>query len=160
MLTMPPISFLPATEAEVPALVALMATAFADDYRRHGGSDPHDLAPYTTDGFFHSWPFGCTDTDRYAIWYANTLIGGIVVWEFTGGEYVLGLLFVAPAYQNQGIGRRAWQFLDTSYPHARHWAVAATPWSAKNRHFYRHSCGFQPVRGANPHGYEQVRGAG
>ena len=154
-----PLTFAPAAEADIPALTRLMAATFAADYRQHGGGDPRQLAPYTSDELFHSWPFGCTDADRYKIVGADQIVGGMVIWQFGAAEYVVGLLFVAPPHQNRGVGRRAWQFLERAYPDAPRWTVATTPWSDRNRHFYGQTCGFAPLAGAAGVEYERVRGA-
>lgn len=153
-----PLTFAPAAEPDIPALASLMAATFAADFLQHGGRDPRELAPYTSDELFHTWPFGCTDADRYKILSAGQLIGGIVIWQFGPAEYAVGLLFIAPAYQNRGVGRRAWQFLQQTYPTAPRWTVATTPWSERNRHFYGQTCGF--ARLASPGvEYERARGA-
>jgi GNAT superfamily N-acetyltransferase len=154
----PPPTFAPAAEADIPALARLMAATFAADFRQHGGRDHRDLAPYTGGELFHTWPFGCTDADRYKILSASEIIGGIVIWQFGPAEYAVGLLFVAPAYQNRGVGRRAWQFLQQAYPGAPRWTVATTPWSERNRHFYAETCGFERLPGAGVE-FERARGA-
>ena len=82
------------------------------------------------------------------------------MWQFDHDHNVLGLLFVDPAYQNHGIGRQAWQFLETSFPATKHWILLTPAWSEQNRHFYEQCCGFQAV--GEEHGYrvyEQVGAA-
>jgi GNAT superfamily N-acetyltransferase len=131
--------------ADIPILTSTMTRAFAAEYRQDDRLDATTIEPYTSDAFFRTWLSGCTDIARYKILAGDTLIGGIVVWQFEQHHNVLGLLFVDPGYQNHGIGHQAWQFLEATFPETRRWSLLTPVWSGKNRHFYEQCCGFHAV---------------
>ena len=145
---------------DLPILIDLMRRSFLADY---GQADQAaaELAPYmSSDTFFHRWLFGCVDIDRYTIRSGAAIVGGIVIWQFEQGHNVLGLLFVDPACQNSGLGRRAWQFLEAAYPNTARWSLVTPSWSRRNQHFYEQVCGFQQVGISQGQAeYEKVLGA-
>lgn len=132
---------------ELPELADMMRRSFLAEFRRAEAAGEAELAPYmSSDTFFHRWLFGCVDIDRYTIRDGGqAIVGGMVVWRFEDAYNVLGLLFIDPDWQDAGVGRRAWQFLEATYPDTARWSLRTPTWSGKNRYFYERVCGFQRV---------------
>lgn len=131
--------------ADIPHLTRLMREAFDADVPPDASVSPELLDCYHNDDLFHKWPPGCLDAERYSVAIASVLAGAAVIWHYPATA-VLGLLFVAPAYQQRGIGTRIWRDLEARYAETARWLVSAPAWSGKTQRFYRQECGFQPVR--------------
>ena len=63
-------------------------------------------------------------------------IGGMVLFEKAPGHYHLDLIFLDPAYHNQGIGTQAMQFIEAVYPAATRWTLDTPVYAVRNHHFY------------------------
>jgi GNAT superfamily N-acetyltransferase len=79
-----------------------------------------------------------------------TVIGGMIVFRKATREYELGRIFVAPEYQNQGIGTQAFDYLWQTYPLAKRWTLGTPKWNVRTRHFYA-KVGFTEI-GEDAHG--------
>jgi GNAT superfamily N-acetyltransferase len=66
----------------------------------------------------------------------------MVVRVFADGDNHLGMIFVDPVYQRLGIGRRAWQFIEDTYPDARTWTLETAGYATTIHRFYEGKCGF------------------
>lgn len=71
----------------------------------------------------------------YKIIDDGQIIGGAVVFNNGNGHYHLDILFIAPDFQNRGIGTRAMQFIERQFPAAR-WTLDTPAWAVRNIHFY------------------------
>ena len=132
--------------ADIPHLTRLMREAFDADVPADASVSPELLDCYHNDDLFHKWPPGCLDAERYSVAIAGVLAGAAVIWHYPAATAVLGLLFVAPAHQQRGIGTRIWRDLEARYDEAARWLVSAPAWSGKTQRFYRQACGFQFTR--------------
>ena len=74
------------------------------------------------------------------------IMGGIIVFRKQAREYELGRIFIAPEYQNQGIGTYAFECLWQSYPMAKRWTLGTPEWNQRTRHFYK-KAGFEELGG-------------
>jgi GNAT superfamily N-acetyltransferase len=61
--------------------------------------------------------------------------GGMVIFDMGQGHFHLGVIFIAPGWQNRGIGSQAMNFIEQTYP-ARRWTLDTPTWAVRNRHFY------------------------
>ena len=134
-----------ATETDIPELTRVMTRAFDDDAQKHLGKERGGPPGYDNGDFFRRWLFGHQESDGYKITSDGEIIGGIIVWIFEHGNNALGTVFVDPAYQDQGIGTRVWEFIETAYPETRGWKLETPVWATKNHYFYEEKCGFQRV---------------
>ncbi|MBN1874767.1 MAG: GNAT family N-acetyltransferase, partial [Anaerolineae bacterium] len=75
----------------------------------------------------------------------DKIVGAFIVWILPRGDYILGTIFVDPAYQDYGIGTRMWRFIEDTYPEARSWRLETPDFAKKNHYFYEKKCGFQKV---------------
>ena len=131
-------------EADIPELTAVMTRAFDDDAQKHLGQERGGPEGYDNGDFFRKWLFGYQESVGFKIMAAGKLVGGIIVWILPEGHNVLGTIFVDPAFQDKGIGERAWRFIEETYPEVKSWRLATPTWATKNHHFYR-KCGFSKV---------------
>jgi GNAT superfamily N-acetyltransferase len=131
-----------ATEADIPALTAVMTRAFDDDAQKHLGVERGGPPGYDDGEFFHKWLLGYQESIGYKVIAGDEVIGGIIVWIFESGENWLGTIFVDPAYQDHGVGTRTWQFIEATYPDTASWTLETPSWATKNHHFYEVKCGF------------------
>jgi GNAT superfamily N-acetyltransferase len=134
---------------EVGLLTRLMAAAFDADAPAE--LDHHLLDCYHRSDFFVRLPPGCFEAETYTLHVEAAPAGGAVIWHFAAYDAVLGLYFIAPAFQHHGIGREGWRLIEARYPEVRHWAVAAPRWSPATLRFYERQCGFCPAGGQGPY---------
>jgi GNAT superfamily N-acetyltransferase len=137
--------FEPITETDVPELTAVMTRAFDDDAQKHLGQERGGPPGYDDGEFFRKWLFGYQESVGYKIIAEDKVIGGVIVWILEHGDNILGTVFVDPASQDQGVGTRIWQFIETTYPESRSWTLETPVWATKNHHFYEEKCGFHRV---------------
>lgn len=141
----PTLSLDPIGAAEVEALTGLMAAAFDADAPAGPGFDRHLLDLYHRDELFVRMPPCCQEAEHYTLHMGGATVGAAVIWHFAARDAVLGLYFVAPAFQHHGLGRAGWALIEARYPEVRYWAVAAPRWSPASIRFYEHQCGFSPA---------------
>lgn len=63
------------------------------------------------------------------------IIGGTVVWEEDDGHYHLHIIHIDPPFHGQGIGTKAMQFIEATYP-AKKWSLDTPAYATRNHHFY------------------------
>jgi GNAT superfamily N-acetyltransferase len=127
------VTFEKATPADATALTAVQTRTFDDDSRRFtaqlsGGPPGYDEIDWQLQmmGLGH----------YYKIVADERLIGGLIVFDQGGGHYELGRIYIDPAYQNQGLGGQAMQFIEQTFPQARQWTLDTPSWAVRNQHFY------------------------
>jgi GNAT superfamily N-acetyltransferase len=128
-------------EADIQELTKVMTRAFDDDAQRYLGLERGGPEGYDTGEFFRKWLFGYKESEGYKIILDNQIVGGFIVWIYEHGKNELGTIFVDPLHQDSGIGTRAWQYIEATYPYTREWTLGTPIWSLKNHHFYE-KCGF------------------
>lgn len=126
------IAFERATVADAEALVNAQIAAFHHDAVLYpgiaiGGPPGYDSVEHTRTKIGEV--LGCKIVD------AGQIIGGFVVFDRGQGHVHVDLIFIAPAYHNCGIGTRAMQFLEQTYPATR-WTLNTPAWAIRNQHFY------------------------
>jgi len=126
------ISFERATAADAEALVKAQIAAFHHDAVLHpgieiGGPPGYDSVVSTRRKIRESLSYKMLDSGQ--------VIGGMVVFDMDQGHFHLDLIFIDPAYHNRGIGTRAMQFLEQTYP-AKLWTLNTPSWAIRNQHFY------------------------
>jgi len=82
--------------------------------------------------------------EYYKIVLDDQIVGGLIVLCEGTREYELGRIFIAPEFQNQGLGTQACGFLFETYPLARLWTLGTPAWNERTRHFYA-KLGFEEV---------------
>ena len=129
---------------DVPALTRVMRRAFDDDSKRHLGVEKGGPEGYDDGEFFRKWLFGYEWTVGYKAISDGRIVGAIIVWIFDTGRNYLGTIFVDPEYQNRGVGKRLWDFIESRYPKTKSWQLETPGFATKNHHFYE-TCGFRKV---------------
>jgi GNAT superfamily N-acetyltransferase len=72
----------------------------------------------------------------YKILSDDNIIGGFWIRSNRSGIYSLDRIYIEPAFQNQGIGTQAFQFIFEEFPEARSWILGTPAWNSRTRHFY------------------------
>jgi GNAT superfamily N-acetyltransferase len=121
-----------ATSTDAETLVRVQIAAFHHDSILYPGIEPggppgYDSVPATLKKIEHE--------DYYKILDGRQCIGGIVVHDLGLDHYHLDLLYLDPAYHNQGIGKQAMQFIEQEYP-ARIWTLNTPVYAVRNQYFY------------------------
>jgi GNAT superfamily N-acetyltransferase len=135
-----------ANEADIPELTHVMTRAFDDDARKHLGLERGGPPGYDNGDFFREWMLPYQESTGYVIKLGSQVIGGLIVWILPHRENILGTIFVDPDYQDQGVGTRAWQYIEDAYPDTVTWTLETPGWATKNHTFYEVKCGFQKIK--------------
>ena len=127
------LSFLKARAQDAGALTLVSKGAFEHDVNYGapgiGGPPGYDSAGWQNQMMRRG--------DYYRIVLDGRIAGGIIVFRAGVRQYELGRVFLAPEYQNQGIGTQAIAFLWETYPLAKRWTLGTPAWNHRNRHFYQ-----------------------
>jgi len=126
------ITFERATVADADALVIVQIAAFHHDSVLYpdveiGGPPEYDSVEFMRKRIQEDECYNMVD--------AGQIIGGIVVFDMGQGHVHIDRIFIDPAYHNRGIGTRAMQFLEQTYP-ATLWSLDTPTWAVRNQHFY------------------------
>ena len=140
------LTFEKATEADIPELTRVMTRSFDDDAQKHLGVEKGGPEGYDNGEFFRKWLLPYEQSIGYKILSEGKVIGGLIVWVFEHHRNHLGTIFVAPDYQDRGVGTRAWQFVEETYADSKSWTLETPSWAAKNHHFYEQKCGFKKIK--------------
>jgi RimJ/RimL family protein N-acetyltransferase len=146
--------FSKARAADADALAQASKAAFDGDIA-YGAPGPGGPPGYDSAGWQKRM---MQQADYYKIVVGTLIVGGIIVFRKQVREYELGRIFITPAYQNMGIGTRAFDFLWETYPLAKRWTLGTPAWNQRTRHIYQ-KVGFREI-GQDGHGgvlFEQVR---
>lgn len=103
--------------------------SFEEDKSRYGDYPPlidieHRRLRYIHQGY------------PYEILKEGKLIGGTVIFDNKNGRYMIGTIFILPAYQNQGIGQQVMKLIEGKYSDAKSWILDTPYLSFRNHHFY------------------------
>jgi GNAT superfamily N-acetyltransferase len=74
--------------------------------------------------------------DAYTFRWEGQIIGGMVIFKHTPQRHHLDVIFIDPAYHNQGIGSQAMTFLEQTYPAVQVWTLNTPQYATRNQHFY------------------------
>jgi GNAT superfamily N-acetyltransferase len=138
------LTFLEIAEDDIPLVTPVMKRAFDDDAQKHLGKESGGPPGYDNGDFFRTWLLPYEESVGYKILLEGQIIGGIIVWILPEGHNILGTIFVEPDYQDQGVGKQIWGFIEDTYPNTISWRLGTPSWAEKNLHFYQ-KCGFVQV---------------
>lgn len=133
-------------QEDIPELTRVMTRAFDDDSQRFLGIEKGGPPGYDNGEFFRKWLFPFDESKGYKILLEDQIVGGFIIWIYGHGHHTLGTIFVDPDHQNRGIGARAWEFIESSYPEAKSWELGTPSYAIRNQYFYEQKCGFRKVR--------------
>ena len=124
------IEFERATLADVDALIDVQNKSFYADFAKYG----------TCPGYNRSHTSMAESISQYYVYKIicdGIVVGDIIVRDNGNGDYFLGCICVIPAYENKGIGQLAMAFIDTCFPHAKHWTLETPSDKVRNHYFYQ-----------------------
>lgn len=126
------ITFERPTAADAQALTDVQIHAFHDDARLYpgveiGGPPGYDSVDELIQDIatYHCHKIICD----------GFIVGGIVIFDRGQGHFHLDRIYIDPNYHNRGIGTRAMQFIEQTYP-ATKWTLDTPIWAVRNHHFY------------------------
>jgi GNAT superfamily N-acetyltransferase len=129
-------------------VLALISKQAFDNDVHYGAPGPGGPPGYQSD----RWQSKMMRIGRYyKILADDQIVGGFIIFDQGPGHYELGRIFVAPDFQNQGIGTQAFEFIWTEFPLARRWTLETPAWNLRTRHFYQ-KVGFVEVGQGGPDG--------
>lgn len=121
-------------------LARISKRAFEHDVY-YGAPGPGGPPGYDTD----TWQLKMmTAAEYYKILLDGQIVGGLVVRLRGYRYYEVTRIFIEPAFQNQGIGTGAFEFLWSRYPRVERWTLGTPGWNHRTRHFYR-KVGFKEI---------------
>jgi GNAT superfamily N-acetyltransferase len=127
------IKFEKATALDAQALTEVQTRCFDDDSRRFAGQPGGGPDGYDSVG----WQ---VQMMQRAIYYKilddKQIIGGFIVFNVGGGVYHLGRIYLAPEFQDRGIGGQAMTFIEKLFPAAKRWTLDTPSWAVRNHYFY------------------------
>ncbi len=126
------ITFERATAVDAEALVKVQIRAFHNDTRIYPGVEIGGPPGYDS---VESSLKKIGQDIFYKIVCEGRIIGGIVVFDMGQGHLHLDLIYLDPDYHNRGIGTRAMQFIEETYP-ATKWTLDTPAYAVRNQHFY------------------------
>jgi GNAT superfamily N-acetyltransferase len=140
------LTFEPITENDIPDLTRVMTRAFDHDTFKNLGREKGGPPGYDNGEFFRKWLFSYDESQGYKMLLDGWLVGGFIVWILPSRKNILGTIFVDPDHQKKGIGTRAWQFIEKTYPDTTSWTLGTPSYAVGNQYFYERKCGFRKVR--------------
>ncbi|MDP3487143.1 MAG: GNAT family N-acetyltransferase [Bacillota bacterium] len=133
------ISFAKATTADAPALRDVAIRSFDDDARRFFGLEAGGPPRYNELEYHvklaESRAYSKPHT-YYKVLWGQVIVGGIVVFPTDSETCHLGLMFIAPEYQDRGIGAQCFTFLDQQYATIKRWTLSTPSCCTRNHYFY------------------------
>lgn len=137
------------TEEDIEELTDIMKRSFNQDSQLHLGKNGGPTG-YDNGEFLRKWGFDPQST-QYKIIKNEQIIGGIILWiNHETNINTLGLIFIDPSFQEQGIGKAIWDSIEKMYPKTIKWCTQTPIYSRRNHHFYVNKCGFHVVKIKDP----------
>ena len=137
-------------EKDIDELTKVMTRAFDEDLRIHLGEEKGGPEGYDNGNFLRKWGLHPNATS-YKISRQGEVIAGLILWINPKTRVnFLGTIFVDPKFQNQGYGRKIWEFVEQEYPDTVKWGTETPAFSRRNHNFYVNKLGFHVIKIENP----------
>lgn len=144
------LSFEEITEEHIHQLTGIMQKAFDADTRLHLGMEKGGPEGYDDGSFLRKYALD-KHSRAFTVNKAGEIIGGVIVWvNLEKGEGFLGNIFIAPDFEDSGVGTKIWRFIEGKYPQVKDWTSETPGFSRRNHNFYVNKCGFHIVKIENP----------
>lgn len=127
------VSFIRAEDCDAAIFVEMQNKSFKEDYLRYGECPGYGRT-------LESMLASMKNNIQYKI-----MLDGIPVGKVSAHEEAdtchLDCLCVIPQYENQGIGEKAVEFIESQFPNAKSWHLE-TPSDKKRNHYFYRKCGY------------------
>lgn len=134
---------------DIEELARIMARAFDADSMMHLGR-PGGPPGYSDGIFLQKYALSPRSTS-YRILKDSRTAGCIILWINSATRvHFLGCIFIDPELQGQGLGTKAWSFVESEYPDALAWRTETPAFSHRNHCFYVNKLGFHIVHINSP----------
>jgi GNAT superfamily N-acetyltransferase len=141
------IQLVKATASDAEILMQICVQAFAEDIEQWGGPIGIDRVEAHLE-WMETYLY-------YKIEFGGKTVGGVLVDPQDGNQYVLSAMYIAPEYQNQGIGTRTIGLLERAHPTAQRWLLSTAYSSHKSQRFYE-KLGYERVGETEPGAYPGI----
>ncbi len=133
-----------ADRGDAATLARIQQQAFADDVHLYGKGPPGFDSPPAQLRAMRMATY-------YKILVGHEIAGGLIVRarDQAAGHYYLVRMFLAPGFQNQGIGGLAFRMLEEKYLGASKWTLD-TPYRSDRNHRFYEMLGFAKVGQSDP----------
>lgn len=150
MKTYGDLSFREIKEADIELLAPIMKRAFDEDTRIHLGREEGGPLGYDNGDFLRRYAL-CDDVTSYKILLDGQIIGAVMLWINKETQHnTLGNIFIDPCFENRGMGKKVWDFIESEFPETEVWDVETPIFSRRNHNFYVNKCGFHVVQIKKP----------
>ena len=150
------LEFHPFIERDIDVLSPIMRAAFNKDTSIHSDKNEGGPEGYDNGDFLRKWYLD-DDVTSFKITKDAKPIGGLALWVRESNINFLGNVFIAPEFENKGLGTIVWRFVEQTYPKTIKWQTETPAFSRRNHHFYVNKCGFKIVRIENPKSNDETR---
>jgi len=123
------LAFTPATREDAPELACRATRAFAEDVALFGEPPPGIDTAQEHERLIHAGHV-------FKILVGGRTIGGLALMRDEEDALWIHVLFVDPAFQNRGIGRRALAWIEAQHPDAPCFMLETPQAKARNLHLY------------------------
>lgn len=76
------------------------------------------------------------NTPYYKILSNGQIVGGLILFDMGDYHIEVGRIWVAPEFQNQGIGQVSMKTMFHLHPNVQKWTLGTPSWAIRNQHFY------------------------
>ena len=128
---------------DLEALMETQVKTFLDDNRLKPPGTSLDGPPGYDSEAWNRCLLG--NTPYYKIEHQGRIVGGIIIFKVADGHFEVGRIWVAPEFQNKGIGQASMIQLFSLHPQVVKWTLGTPAWAVRNQHFYE-SLGFKKAR--------------
>ena len=136
-------------EDDVGLITVIMKRAFDEDTRRHLNEEHGGPPGYDNGDFLRRFALD-DNSQSFKILKNSRPIGAVIVWINKNNENYLGTMFLDPEFQDQGLGKTVWEYIESKYPDTILWRTDTPGCSKRNHNFYVNKCGFRIVKIRNP----------
>ena len=123
-----------AEKRDVEALTETQIRTFVDDNKLKPPNCSMEGPPgYNSVKWNAHW---IENTPYYKILSNGQIVGGLILFDMGEGHFEVGRIWVAPEFQNQGIGQAAMKTMFNLHPDVKKWTLGTPSWAIRNQHFY------------------------
>lgn len=142
-------------EEDIRILTPIMKRAFDEDTRIHLGKESGGPPGYDNGDFLRKFALH-KDSTSYKISIKGKVIGALILWiNNSTNQNFLGNVFIDSTFENKGIGKKVWEFVELEFPNTEIWKTETPIFSRRNHNFYVNKCGFHVVKIEKPKDLEE-----
>ena len=127
---------------DISVLSKIMKKAFDHDTSLHTDLETGGPSGYDDGTFLEKW-INKDEIISFKFSNKDQVLGAFFISTSGELEKTLEMLFIDPAFSNQGFGYKAWVFIQDLFSETRIWKTSTPGYSKRNHNFYVNKCGFK-----------------